>query len=110
MPISVPMVISCSAAGAPYGGTLPDLVLHILTVTITSFTLEPGSPLAGTTPGGFNLRKRYNLFVPALRRGEEMTISLFGETRLEAGDIAIIYASPEDIAKGADLFIHPDLF
>ncbi len=39
-----------------------------------------------------------------------MITSLFGETRLEAGDIAIIYASPEDIAKGADLFIHPDLF
>jgi Trk K+ transport system NAD-binding subunit len=39
-----------------------------------------------------------------------MITSLFGETRLEAGDIAIIYASPEDIAKGADLFIHPNMF
>jgi hypothetical protein len=39
-----------------------------------------------------------------------MITSLFGETRLDAGDIAIIYASPENIAKGADLFIPPDMF
>ena len=60
------------------------------------------------TLGGFNLRKRYNLLVLAIRRGDEMITGLSGETRLEAGDIAIIYASPEDIAKSADLFIHPD--
>jgi CPA2 family monovalent cation:H+ antiporter-2 len=89
-------------------GTLPDLVRHIPDITITSFTVEPGSPLAGTTLGGFNLRKRFNLLVLAIRRGDEMITGLSGETRLEAGDIAIIYASPKDIAKGADLFIHPD--
>lgn len=88
-------------------GTLPDLVRHIPDITITSFTVEPGSPLDGTTLGGFNLRKRFNLLVLAIRRGNETITSLSGETRLEAGDIAIIYASPEDIAKGAALFIHP---
>jgi CPA2 family monovalent cation:H+ antiporter-2 len=93
---------------SPVQGTLRDLVRHIPNITITSFTVEPGSPLAGTTLGGFNLRKRYNLLVLAIRRGDEMITGLSGETRLEAGDIAIIYASPEDIAKGADLFIHPD--
>ena len=89
-------------------GTLPDLVRHIPDITITSFTIEPGSPLAGTTLGGFNLRKRHNLLVLAIRRGGEMITSLSGETRLESGDIAIIYASPEDIAKGAGLFVSPD--
>jgi CPA2 family monovalent cation:H+ antiporter-2 len=93
---------------SPGKGTLPDLVRHIPNITITSFTVEPGSPLAGTTLGGFNLRKRFNLLVLALRRGDAMITSLSGETRLEAGDIAIIYASPEDIAKGACLFTHPD--
>jgi CPA2 family monovalent cation:H+ antiporter-2 len=90
------------------GGTLPDLVRHIPHITISSLTVEPGSPLDGVTLGGFNLRKRYNLLILAIRRGSETITGLSGETELHAGDIAIIYASPEDIAKNADLFIHPD--
>jgi Trk K+ transport system NAD-binding subunit len=60
------------------------------------------------SPGGIDLRKRFNLLVLAIRRGDVMTTSLAGETRLEARGIAIIYASTEAIAKGACLFIHPD--
>ncbi len=89
---------------SPVHSTLPDLVRHIPNIMITTFTVEAGSALDGTTLGGFNLRKRYNILVLAIRRGNEMITSLSGETRLEAGDIAIIYASPEDIAKGAGLF------
>jgi CPA2 family monovalent cation:H+ antiporter-2 len=89
---------------SPVHSTLPDLVRHIPNITITTFTVEAGSPLDGMTLGGFNLRKRYNILVLALRRGNETITSLSGETGLEAGDIAIIYASPEDIAKGAGLF------
>jgi CPA2 family monovalent cation:H+ antiporter-2 len=88
-------------------GTIPDLVQHIPEITITSLTVESGSPLAGTTLGGFNLRKRHNLLVLAIRRGTETITSLSGETRLEPGDIAIVYASPADIAKGAGLFSRP---
>jgi monovalent cation:H+ antiporter-2, CPA2 family len=89
-------------------GTLPDLVRHIPHITITSLTVEPGSPLAGGTLGGINLRKRYNILILAIQRGEETITRLSGETQLLAGDIAIIYASPEDLARSADLFIHPD--
>ncbi|MDO8871773.1 MAG: cation:proton antiporter [Methanoregula sp.] len=85
-------------------GTLPDLVRHIPNITLTSLTVEPKSPLAGTTLGEINLRKRYNLLVLAIRRGEEVLTDLGGETRIEEGDVAIIYATPEDIAKGAGLF------
>ena len=85
-------------------GTLPDLVRHIPNITITSLTVEPGSSLAGTTLGEINLRKRYNLLVLAIRRGEGVLTGLSGETRIEAGDSAIIYATQEDIAKGAGLF------
>ncbi|MFA5266885.1 MAG: cation:proton antiporter [Methanoregula sp.] len=88
-------------------GTLPDLVRHIPHISITSLTVEPGSPLAGVTLGGFNLRKRYNLLILAIQRGPETITVLSGETELRAGDIAIVYASPEDIAKNAGLFIHP---
>nr|WP_320161210.1 cation:proton antiporter [uncultured Methanoregula sp.] len=89
----------------PVMGTLPDLVRHIPDVTITTLTVEPGSPLDGNTLGAINLRKRYNLLVLALRRGEHVLTGIGGETRLEAGDSAIIYATPEDVAKGSDLFI-----
>jgi CPA2 family monovalent cation:H+ antiporter-2 len=86
------------------GGTLSDLVRHIPDVTITTLTVGPGSPLAGTTLGGFNLRKRYNILVLAIRRGDEVLTGLGGESRIEAGDIAIVYATPDDIAKSVDLF------
>jgi len=85
-------------------GTLPDLVRYIPEVSITTLTVEPGSLLAGTTLGKINLRKRYNLLVLAIRRGEEIITGIGGETWIEAGDSAIIYAKPEDVAKGGYLF------
>ncbi len=42
-------------------GTLPDLARNIPHITITALTVQPGSPLAGSTLGEINLRKRYNL-------------------------------------------------
>jgi len=92
----------------PLKDTLPDLVRHIPNMTIASFTVEPGSLLAGTTLGDYNLRKRTGLLVLALRREGEMITALSGESRLLAGDIAIVYATPDDIAKGVDHFTHPD--
>jgi len=85
-------------------GTLPDLVRHIPEVGITTLTVEPGSPLAGATLGDIKLRKQYNLLVLAIRRGEEVITGIGGETRIEAGDSAIIYAKPGDVAKGSYLF------
>jgi CPA2 family monovalent cation:H+ antiporter-2 len=86
-------------------GTLPDLAQNIPHITITAMTVEPGSPLAGSALGEINLRKRYNLLVLAIRRGNEVITALGGDSRLEGGDIAIIYATPENIAKGAGLFV-----
>ncbi|MFA5347587.1 MAG: cation:proton antiporter [Methanoregula sp.] len=88
----------------PAQGSLSDLVQDIPNITITAFTVEPSSPLAGTTLGEINLRKRYNLLVLAIRRGETVITGLSGESRLEAGDTAIIYATPEAIATGAVVF------
>jgi monovalent cation:H+ antiporter-2, CPA2 family len=85
-------------------GTLPDLVKNIPAITITAFTIEADAPLAGKTLGGFNLRKRHDILILAIHRGEEIITGLGGETRMEAGDIAIVYGKPADIAKGADLF------
>jgi CPA2 family monovalent cation:H+ antiporter-2 len=87
--------------------SLSDLVRHIPNVVITSLTIEPGSELDGVTLGGYNLRKRSNLLILAIRRGTDTITNLSGETQLVAGDVAIIYATPEDIAKGATLFMRP---
>jgi CPA2 family monovalent cation:H+ antiporter-2 len=85
-------------------GTLQDLMRHIPEVSVTALTVEPGSPLAGTTLAEINLRKQYRLLVLAIRRGEELITGIGGETRIEAGDSAIIYAKPEDVAKSGYLF------
>jgi len=87
-----------------FPGTLPDLARNIPQITITALTVQAGSPLAGSTLGEINLRKRYNLLVLAIRRGETVITGLGGESRLEEGDRAIIYATPADLAKGAELF------
>jgi len=88
----------------PVQGTLSDLLQNIPNTTITAFTVEHTSPLEGKTLGEFNLRKRHNILVLAIRRGESVITGLSGESRLEGGDIAIVYATPDDIAKGAVLF------
>jgi CPA2 family monovalent cation:H+ antiporter-2 len=93
---------------APAHATLPDIMRHIPRVTINALTVEPGSFLAGRTLGGVNLRKRYNILVLAIKRGEEMLTNLGGESRLESGDIAIIYGSSDDIAHSAYLFAGPE--
>lgn len=85
-------------------GTLPDLVKNISNITITAITVESGSPLAGKTLGEFNLRKRHNILILALRRGNESITGIGGDTRIEAGDVAIVYGTPAFIAQGAALF------
>ncbi|HEX3002504.1 MAG TPA: cation:proton antiporter [Methanoregula sp.] len=94
-------------SGSAVKGTLHDLVRHIPHITITSITVEPGSALDGATLGAFNLRKRTNLLILAIRRGDATITSLSGETQLLGGDSAIIYATPEDIARHAHLFSRP---
>jgi len=88
----------------PVQGTLSDLIQNIPNITITAFTVEHASPLDGKTLGEFNLRKRYNLLVLAIRRDEELITRLSGEFQIMGGDIAIVYATPEDAAKGAVFF------
>lgn len=93
--------------GSAVNGTLHDLVRHIPHISITPLMVEPGSALDGVTLGRFNLRKRTNLLILAIRRGDTTITSLSGETQLVAGDSAIIYATPEDIARHAYLFSRP---
>jgi CPA2 family monovalent cation:H+ antiporter-2 len=90
--------------GTPVQGTLSDLIQNIPNITITAFSVEHAAPLDGKTLGEFNLRKQHNLLVLAIRRGEAVITGLSGDFQIVGGDIAIVYAAPEDIAKGAVLF------
>ena len=83
---------------------LPDLVKNIPDITVTAFTVEKGSPLVGKTLGAFNLRKRHNITILAVQRGNESITGISGETRLEADDVAIVYGKPSYIALAAGLF------
>ncbi|HII98171.1 MAG TPA: potassium transporter KefB [Methanoregula sp.] len=83
---------------------LPDLVKNIPDITVTAFTVEKGSPLVGRTLGEFNLRKRHNITILAVQRGNESITGISGETRLEADDVAIVYGKPSYIALAAGLF------
>lgn len=87
----------------PTGG-LPDLIRNIPDITINALTIESGSPLAGKTLGEFNLRKRHNVTILAIHRGDKTLTGLSGETRLEPDDIAIVYGTPSYIALAAPLF------
>ena len=40
----------------------------------------------------------------AIRRGEAVITGLSGEFQIKGGDTAIVYATPEDIARGAVFF------
>ena len=85
-------------------GNLTDLVRHIPDITVTTYTVQPGSILAGRTLGELNVRKRYNILLLAIRRGDEVITGLGGESRIEEGDEAVVYGNAEEIAHGAALF------
>lgn len=85
-------------------GTFCDLTRHIPDIHIRAFSVSPNSPLAGTTLGGFNLRKRFGILVLAIKRGDDIVTKLSGETKLEPGDEAIVYGTLEDINKAMPLF------
>ncbi|NMB79980.1 MAG: potassium transporter KefB, partial [Methanomicrobiales archaeon] len=89
-------------------GTLPDLMKNLPNITISAFTVEKGSPLAGKTLGEFNLRKRHNITILALQRGSESITGLSGETQLLEEDVAIVYGTPSYIALAAPLFREPE--
>jgi monovalent cation:H+ antiporter-2, CPA2 family len=85
-------------------GNLSDLVKNIPNISISAFTVGDRSPLAGKSLAEFNLRKRHNITILAIQRGNKSITDISGETRIEAGDVAIVYGTPAFIAQGAALF------
>ena len=84
-----------------------DLSRFLSDVSIATVRVHPGSAAAGATIGELGLRRRHGLTVLALRRGEEVSSDPGAETGLAPGDLLVLMAKPERLARGRDLFGSP---
>lgn len=73
-------------------------------LTVEWLTVEPDSPAAGRTIGQLELRSSTGVTVVAVMRGGAPRPVPGPDLRLEAGDIAVVIASPHSIRRAADLF------
>ena len=73
-------------------------------VEISTFRLERGSPLAGTSLAQSDLRSRHGINVVALRREGQVLASPGGQDLMEAGDLVVVMGDPEKVAEAATLF------
>jgi Kef-type K+ transport system, predicted NAD-binding component len=87
--------------------TLTDLVYRLSNVSIVTYTVDPASPLAGKTLGEINLRKRHDVLVLAVLRGEQTITNPGGETEILPDDIVIVLGMPEPVARASALFQAP---
>jgi CPA2 family monovalent cation:H+ antiporter-2 len=84
--------------------TLTDLIYRLSNVSIVTYTVDPASPVAGKTLGDLNLRRRHDVLVLAILRGEETITSPGGEAELLPNDIVIVQGTPEPVARASVLF------
>jgi monovalent cation:H+ antiporter-2, CPA2 family len=84
--------------------TLTDLIYRLSNVSIVTYTIDPASPVAGKTLGELNLRKRHDVLVLAILRGERTITNPGGESELLPDDIVIVQGTPEPVARASALF------
>jgi len=60
--------------------------------------------VAGKTLGDLNLRRRHDVLVLAILRGEQTITSPGGETELLPNDIVIVQGMVEPVARASALF------
>jgi len=89
---------------APAQGPLADLEQRFLGMEVSGLGVEDGSPMAGRTLEESALRKRHGLSVVAVRRGGQTATNPDGTFRLQAGDIAYVFGSHDDVASAGSLF------
>jgi CPA2 family monovalent cation:H+ antiporter-2 len=71
---------------------------------VRAYRVAPGSEAADHTLGELDLRRRYQVTVLAVRRGEETLTSPGGEERLQAEDVVVLLGKVEDHARSAAIF------
>ncbi len=83
---------------------LPELEEHLPDVQVRRFRLPATSPLAGQTLAQADLRRRYDVTVLAIRRGETMVANPGGDEQLCPGDELIIMGLPEKLDEVSAAF------
>jgi CPA2 family monovalent cation:H+ antiporter-2 len=81
-----------------------DLKLSLADMEISMLRVGEGSPLAGKSLKGIDMRKNYGLTVLGIRRNWQMMSNPDADVRLYPNDTLIILGSPEKIAAVAGLF------
>lgn len=87
--------------------TFTDLAYQLSNVSIVTYTIDPAAPVAGKTLGEINLRRRHDVLVLAVLRGEETITNPDGETEILPNDIVIVLGAPEPVARASVLFQAP---
>ncbi|MEW6115185.1 MAG: NAD-binding protein, partial [Thermodesulfobacteriota bacterium] len=79
--------------------TMGDLLVEIPSMEIASLKVMPRSSLIGKSLAELGLRKNYGVTVLAIKRDSQYKANPTGEDRLLQGDVIIVLADPERIAK-----------
>lgn len=87
--------------------TLTDLIYRLSNVSIVTYTIDPAAPVAGKTLGEIDLRKRHDVLILAVLRGDQTLTSPGGETEILPDDIVIVLGMPEHVARASVLFQAP---
>ena len=85
-----------------------DLKLHLPDVEISLLRVSQRSLFVGKSLAEIGLRKKYGVTLLAIRRDSQLLSNPHGEMQLDANDVLYALGPPEQIAKVAGLFQHPD--
>jgi CPA2 family monovalent cation:H+ antiporter-2 len=91
-------------AGGRDGELTADARELVAGTEIEVFRVEPGSTLAGRSLGEANIRSLSGATVLALRHDGQFVTNPTVEAQLETGTVAIVFGTPEQVARAAELF------
>lgn len=83
---------------------LSDLKLHLSSMEVETFRLHPGARLSGKTLLDSQLRAEYQVTVLLVQRDGEYIWHLTPDLEFKAGDIVVLFGSPDQLAAVAELF------
>lgn len=95
------------AVGAPATSPETTAMGFLAGADLEVLRVEPGSPLAGRTLEQTGLRRQTGITVLALRNGETFVSNPEVTTVLENDTVAIVFGTPEQVARAAELFRAP---
>ena len=81
-----------------------DFRLHIPSVEITTFRVDPQTPAAGKSLEDLHLRRNFEVTLLAIQRGSGVVPNPGRDTTLMPGDTVILLGAPDKMCAAATLF------